>query len=63
MISTDHVDLPELVKRDIKIGYTPDVLTAAGKYRFSFAVNDMSVSSLSRRFIRHAGSDGREKCG
>jgi len=37
MDSTEHVDLPELARRDIKFGYTPDVLTAAGKYRFTFS--------------------------
>ncbi|KAI0634835.1 hypothetical protein C8Q77DRAFT_1054503 [Trametes polyzona] len=28
-VGYEHVDVPELVKRDIKIGYTPDVLTDA----------------------------------
>jgi hypothetical protein len=44
IVGTDHVDLPELARRDIKFGYTPDVLTAAGKYRFPSSVNDISFS-------------------
>jgi len=28
---SDHVDTPQLIKRGIKLGYTPDVLNEAGE--------------------------------
>ena len=31
----EHVDLPLLAKRGVKLGYTPDVLTDAGKRKTS----------------------------
>ena len=42
-VGYDHISLPEIRKRGIKVGYTPDVLTDAGAlYYFSldFAAQD-----------------------
>lgn len=32
--SLEHIDLPLMAQRKIRVGYTPDVLTEAGTYTF-----------------------------
>lgn len=39
----EHVDLPELGKRGIKFGYTPDVLTGAGTQIYLDYLQDFDV--------------------
>lgn len=31
----EHIHVPELAKRNIRLGYTPNVLTDAGSYSFA----------------------------
>jgi hypothetical protein len=58
---TEHVDLPEVIKRGVKVGYTPDVLTGAGtSISRCFLIFTLTVHH-SRRPFRHARSHGWTK--
>jgi len=59
----EHVDTQALSKRSIKLGYTPEVLTAAGEFLSSTLYRYHNALHLSRGHCDNVGIDGFPECG